>query len=1088
MTDDVAFLRAREQHATKALKELRLSMHSRIEKANADVIAERHRAEAERDRLREELMGMRAACSTKDEKISQLSRRLVRIGPPAPKRDSRRADGGSGAAADVAVACAAEAQLATLAAGGVAAATTGQDAVAASQTVRRSATSAPPPALAWSSASPPSGAPVACVGGLTAAKADLVPKLKDRWRELKQCAAKAEKTEAELEKLVIRAQDPDYRQRVHEATITDKAFNFTSPDAERDIKRAAATGSALVVARHVLEAMGRGRGAALLRLYQGEIDVLTHRGNAAAKAFNSLLVKIRQLDKIASAAGGDALEDVLSATNDDAALLRAQKEIRQLREAVLAERRHAEKTKATAGKEKQTMQEQLNDLRAELQRANNKISYLKRRGGIEVPRPALRGAAARGPESFNVATVGAAGRPDEAKTQALALVEAQGRLQQWQLRAAQAEQKASIAETSLQRHIKMLEDAQRQLRALHDATEQRETEHQQTMINLRGEVVSARMQSRRAYARAQERYRTKQSATQTVSGAQTEPCVNRMCQTVEDWPKRTMPETERGTEPEPEPEPEGEPDLTNISGVMSDAAEKLDVEMVQVAIGFETADVRGAGTSADVCIELFGAPGRGSSGTLLFKNSGVYFKRGSTSWFTVSVPALLWFGSADTDVAGNGRRRGSTNGPVRVTIGHDLPCEHSRGQTPFGSGRWLLHVVHVVCEAEPDHMPLAFWCGDEWFDSGDAGGVVRTFARTAASKLPKLRSRPPPQFRLEHADWTKHTRPAVTAQPSRGAQTVSFAPNITAKSVGGRELTRPAKDSDGTPCVPAGAEYTVVVHCRAVTPAATPLNARIGVVLHGASRTARGMGANDTTGRTSPLSETVLVCHPMGVERQQYNATQKSVAQSGTGMFAAWSGRDLISEAEMERKSHREILSEEAVDISDYIVDLIVEQAVSIAEQAQIAAASVLRTALGSALGKCTESQAMVEELMGDIVDGAERQLDRQAGTPAKMQSITMPPIIVHPSSEEQEALAAGLPCEMVGLGEAHTVQLVDLSGSVGGDGAWVYVHGVEVVDVASGKAWWFVAKAWLPPAGRGGGGLCLREQANSLGALIGGE
>ena len=80
MTDDVAFLRAREQHATKALKELRLSMHSRIEKANADVIAERHRAEAERDRLREELMGMRAACSTKDEKISQLSRRLARMG------------------------------------------------------------------------------------------------------------------------------------------------------------------------------------------------------------------------------------------------------------------------------------------------------------------------------------------------------------------------------------------------------------------------------------------------------------------------------------------------------------------------------------------------------------------------------------------------------------------------------------------------------------------------------------------------------------------------------------------------------------------------------------------------------------------------------------------------------------------------------------------------------------------------------------------------------------------------------------------------------------------------------------------------
>ena len=66
-------------------------------------------------------------------------------------------------------------------------------------------------------------------------------------------------------------------------------------------------------------------------------------------------------------------------------------------------------------------------------------------------------------------------------------------------------------------------------------------------------------------------------------------------------------------------------------------------------------------------------------------------------------------------------------------------------------------------------------------------------------------------------------------------------------------------------------------------------------------------------------------------------------------------------------------------------------------------------------------------------------------------------------------------------------MQLIDLSGCVGGEGAWVYVQGVEVVSVASGKAWWFVAKAWLPP-GANGGGLCLREQVTSLGAFIGNE
>ena len=69
-------------------------------------------------------------------------------------------------------------------------------------------------------------------------------------------------------------------------------------------------------------------------------------------------------------------------------------------------------------------------------------------------------------------------------------------------------------------------------------------------------------------------------------------------------------------------------------------------------------------------------------------------------------------------------------GPAGVTIGHDLPCEHSSGKTPYGSGRWLLHVVHVVCEATPEAPPLTFWCGDQWFDSADAGGVVRSYNRT----------------------------------------------------------------------------------------------------------------------------------------------------------------------------------------------------------------------------------------------------------------------------------------------------------------------------------------------------------------------
>ena len=1094
MTDDVAFFRAREQKAAKRLKELRSTIPSLVANANLELIAERDKLLGSARHMQAELKAMREACAVKDEKIARMNWRLVQRGSgPAHERSKQR---GGDAMADVAVAAMADAQAAEAAARlelptpGIT--TSGAERSAKPTAAAKWAAAKPTarPATAWSNAPPRSS-----IGGggggsaaLTAAKADLAPAIAARWRELKEFAAtEAAATETSLAKLDARARDPDYLKRLHYATCTDKAFSFSSPDAEREVKRAAATGSALVVVRHVLEAMGRGKGVALLRMYQGEIDTLTHRGHKATKAYTALLEKVRQLDHCASSCGGDALEGALSAEGGGAELLVAKKEIRQLREAVRAEKRVAEERGDAASKEKQALHDQTGQLQTEVKKLKEKIAYLKRRGGIEVPRPALRGAAARGPESFDVAVVGPSGRLDEAKGQALALVEARGRLQQWQMRATQAENKLASTETSLQRQTKLLDDARQQLEALHDVTAQRETDHKQTVINLRSELVGARMQSRRAYVRAQERYRTKQSDTQTTSEAQTEPCVNKMCQTVEDWPEHSAKSRQADREPEPEPEPETEPGSELVAGVVNkwvsthDGAAAGTVETVRVAIGFETADVRGAGTSADVCIELFGAAGCGSSGTLLFKNSGVYFKRGSTSWFTVSVPASLWFGTEDeTSASATGGHR-VTTGPVRVAVGHDLPCEHSSGRTPYGSGRWLLHVVHVVCEATPDDPPLMFWCGDQWFDSADAGGVVRSYTRTAASKLPKLRARPPPDFRLQHPQGLNRLSPADATASGKDGKAVSFAPNIETQPIGGGDTM--------TTSAPAPGEYLAVVYCRAVTAGTTPQSSRLGVVLRGAPRTVTGVGST----RTAPLIETALICHPMGVERRHHAESEDEHAAAAAakrkqhaepGMFAAWSGRDLAAEAEMEYKSMRsrqEILNEEAADAAEYIVDLIIGQTVSIAHQAENVAAGVLHDALGKALGDCTEGQAMVEQLMGDIVGGAERELQQVAATPAAMQAVAMPSVVVPPTPSEQEALAAGLPCTPIGLGEMHTVQLVDLSDSVSGGGAWIFVQGVEIVDVASGRAWWFVGKAWLPA---GGGGLCLREQTTSLGAL----
>jgi len=162
-----------------------------------------------------------------------------------------------------------------------------------------------------------------------------------------------------------------------------------------------------------------------------------------------------------------------------------------------------------------------------------------------------------------------------------------------------------------------------------------------------------------------------------------------------------------------------------------------------------------------------------------------------------------------------------------------------------------------------------------------------------------------------------------------------------------------------------------------------------------------------------------------------------------------------------------------------HVLDTIVGQAVDVATQAAAAASSALEEALGRALGHGTAGQAMVEALMGDVVREANEELEHRQSADAAVQALTLPTVVMPPADgDDTEGDAAG-------LGEVHTVQLVDLDGNVRGDGAWVHVQGVEAVDVATGRGWWFWGDTWLPT---GRSGLALRRQVDSLGDLIGQE
>ena len=72
-------------------------------------------------------------------------------------------------------------------------------------------------------------------------------------------------------------------------------------------------------------------------------------------------------------------------------------------------------------------------------------------------------------------------------------------------------------------------------------------------------------------------------------------------------------------------------------------------------------------------------------------------------------------------------------------------------------------------------------------------------------------------------------------------------------------------------------------------------------------------------------------------------------------------------------------------------------------------------------------------------------------------------------------------------LAQVHSIEIIDVAKVCGGNGAWLYVQGVEVVEVPSGRCWYFGGDAWLPSssAKAAGAPLFLREQLSDLGCLL---
>ena len=123
--------------------------------------------------------------------------------------------------------------------------------------------------------------------------------------------------------------------------------------------------------------------------------------------------------------------------------------------------------------------------------------------------------------------------------------------------------------------------------------------------------------------------------------------------------------------------------------------------MIKYKVLVKTGDIRGAGTDANVFLQLFGA--NGDTGERKLESGGNNFERGHTDTFGIEAVDL---------------------GEIkRARVGHD--------GSGFGSG-WFLD--NIVVSAEGSGKEWVFNCG-KWLDKGEADGqTVRDLVAVADGK------------------------------------------------------------------------------------------------------------------------------------------------------------------------------------------------------------------------------------------------------------------------------------------------------------------------------------------------------------------
>ena len=454
------------------------------------------------------------------------------------------------------------------------------------------------------------------------------------------------------------------------------------------------------------------------------------------------------------------------------------------------------------------------------------------------------------------------------------------------------------------------------------------------------------------------------------------------------------------------------------------ALRSQDQEVVDFAIGFETAPEAGAGTSADICVRLVGHDGSASN-TVKFVNTG-QFRSGSVSWFSVSAPRRLWDEARALPLA-------------QLIVGHDIAAELvSRSVlSPDGDGVWLLHAVYVQRQLTVDeaaaadnerggelHAALsttttaAFWCGSEWFDSSDHGGIMRAFRPVAIITVERRRLSPAPEnphrvrARMASANTQKqHEQLLLTAGYKTRQSAVTFAAGT--KSAGAAGAAGAAAAAGGD------VYFAVTVHCKALSSSAMPITALLGVRLHGhrcreTLPSRQGWGSRQATAISAARTvlSTDIVVSQLNCRAIMSGSTIRSdnTQQSGASAmpaFEAWlpsksrssstgttGSRDddtvlLDADTEEPMAGHPDAAAA-AHEILDSILGTVIE---TVTESERVAAWA-LGVVLETAIEEGSAPQSAAEQVLHDVLTKVAVDTAAMSASPAATQQLQMPRMV----------------------------------------------------------------------------------------------